>query len=328
MPLHDFVEYWAAGQLNLQGENPYDPERVHQLEREAGRSSEGILMWNPPWTLALVMPLGLLDCRTAHLLWLALQFAVIAWCTDALWRLYGGATGRRWLAWLLAFTFLPTLFSLTAGQIAPLVLLGSVLFLVLLKQGRDALAGAATVLLAIKPHLSYLFWIALLLWSVRQRRWGVLGGGVLVGGAALAAALLCNPAVLGQYWHTFTSQPPVQYRSPTLGTVLRTTAGRGTVPPTIPGDGPRTAVVRFLLAAPRARAGTGASDCRHCCSRPYSQLPMELGRSIWYCCSCRSSRWPPLCGDRGRLPPPLTWLSMAWPRRSWPARSNTSDSFG
>lgn len=221
LPLHDFVEYWAAGRLNAGGENPYDPERIHDLEREAGRDGEGILMWNPPWTLPLVMPLGRLDCRTAHLLWLALQFAAVAVCADVLWRLYGGAAERRWIAWLLAFAFVPTLISLTAGQISPLVLLGVVLFLAALRQGRDGLAGAATVLVAIKPHLAYLFWLALLLWCIRQRRWAILGGGLLAGLLALAAAVACNPSVLAQYAHTFTNRPPAQYRSPTLGTALR-----------------------------------------------------------------------------------------------------------
>jgi hypothetical protein len=221
LPLHDFVEYWAAGRLNVHGDNPYDPQRVHELERATGRTSEGVLMWNPPWTLPLVMPLGLLDCRTAHWLWLCLHFAIVTWCADTLWRLYGGPVAQRWIAWLLAFSFLPTVFSLTAGQISPLVLLGAVFFLVCIQRGHDALAGATAVLLAIKPHLSYLFWIALLFWSVRQRRWSVLGGGLLTGALATGIALWCNPAVLSQYWHTFTHQPPAQYRSPTLGTLLR-----------------------------------------------------------------------------------------------------------
>jgi hypothetical protein len=225
LPLHDFVEYWAAGRLNVHGENPYDPERILQLEREAGRGSEGILMWNPPWTLPLVMPLGLLPCRTAHLLWLALHFAVLAWCADALWRLYGGPAAKRGIAWLLAFTFVPSLFTLTAGQIAPLVLLGAVLFLIFLQQGRDKCAGAVLVLLAIKPHLAYLVWLALLLWCLRERRGGVLLGGLLAGVAAVGVALAFNPAVLGQYWHTVTQQPPAQYRSPTLGTLLRLLVG-------------------------------------------------------------------------------------------------------
>jgi hypothetical protein len=184
-------------------------------------------MWNPPWTLPLVMPLGLLDCRTAHLLWLALQFVAVLWGTDALWRHYRGAVERRGLAWLLAITFLPTLFSLTVGQISPLVLLGAVLFLICIQQGRDAQAGAAAVLLAIKPHLAYLFWIALLLWCIRQRRWKVLGGGLVTALAAVAVALASNPAVLGQYWHTFTHRPPAQYHSPTLGTALRLLLGDG-----------------------------------------------------------------------------------------------------
>jgi hypothetical protein len=227
MPLHDFVEYWAAGYLNLHGENPYDPDRIQELEQAVGRDTPGILMWNPPWTLSLVMPLGLLSCRTAHLVWLLVHFLVLAWCADALWRRYGGPLEQRWLSWVLAFTFLPTIFTLTAGQIAPLVLLGAALFLVCIHQGRDGLAGAATVLLAIKPHLSYLFWLALLLWTVRERRWKGIAAGLLAGLLALVVPLYFNPAVLHQYWHTFTSQPPAQYRSPTLGTAVRLLIGEG-----------------------------------------------------------------------------------------------------
>ncbi|MGH7224223.1 MAG: glycosyltransferase 87 family protein, partial [Gemmataceae bacterium] len=126
---------------------------------------------------------------------------------------------------MLTFAFVPTLFCLTVGQIGPLLLLGAVGFLVAVKQRRDGWAGAAAVLLAVKPHLVYLFWIALLLWTLRRRRWAVLGGGLLAGGLAVGVALLCNPHVLNQYWFTFTHQPPAQYRSPTLGMALRLLLG-------------------------------------------------------------------------------------------------------
>src|SRR5262245_20872546 len=128
LPLFDFVEYWAAGHLNAAGANPYDPDLVHELERQTGRTEPGVLMWNPPWTLTLVMPFGVLPVRLAHVLWLLMQFAALGLAADLLWRLYGGDAGRRWLAWLVAFTFLPSLFALTAGQVAPLILLGAVLF--------------------------------------------------------------------------------------------------------------------------------------------------------------------------------------------------------
>jgi hypothetical protein len=235
LPLHDFVEYWAAGRLVTLGENPYDPERMHELERQAGRGDEGILMWNPPWVLPLVAPLGLLDVRTAHLLWMLFHLGVIAFCADVLWRLYDGNSSARIVALLVAFTFLPTWFALLAGQISPLLLLGAVGFLALRRRGNDFAAGAAAVLLAVKPHLAYLFWLALLLWAAsakpqaadRQRRRRVLLGGALTGLALTGIALVLDPGVLRQYWHTFTQQPPEQYRSPTLGTLLRLALGDG-----------------------------------------------------------------------------------------------------
>ena len=113
LPLFDFVEYWAAGHLNAHRENPYDHDRVEELEREAGRTEKSVLMWNPPWTLTLAMPFGLFPVdrvRTAQLLWLLLQFAALVYSADALWRYYGGDAGQRWLAWLIAFTFVPSLF--------------------------------------------------------------------------------------------------------------------------------------------------------------------------------------------------------------------------
>src|SRR5437773_620254 len=69
LPLYDFAEYWAAGHLEARGENPYDPERIHELEQQLGRETEAVLMWNPPWTLPLVLPFGVLPARLAHLLW-------------------------------------------------------------------------------------------------------------------------------------------------------------------------------------------------------------------------------------------------------------------
>jgi hypothetical protein len=221
LPLYDFVEYWAAARLTLQGENPYDIERMEQLQRDVGRGDEGVLMWNPPWTLPFVLPLGVLDVRVAHLAWLGLHFLVLGFCADRLWRMYGGSADHRWLAWVVALTFLPCYFALTAGQISPLILLGATLFLQFSERRSEALMGATAALLAIKPHLCYLFWTALLCWSIRERRWRVLAAGAATGLALTAIPLALDPALLQQYGHAVTSQPPAQYRSPTLAHCLR-----------------------------------------------------------------------------------------------------------
>ena len=225
-PPDDFVEYWVAARLTLDGRNPYDPAQLLPLQRAAGRDTdEAIMMWNPPWSLAVVLPLGLIPAREAQLLWLVVNLAAVGYCGDRLWLLSGGSRDRRWVGWAVALAFLPTLFALQSGQISPLLLLGAVLFLECRRRGWPVLAGAATVLLAAKPHLAYLIWAAIACEAVVQRRAGVIAGGVLAGVLATLAPLAFNPHVLHQYADAMANRPPAQWVSPTLGTLLRMAFG-------------------------------------------------------------------------------------------------------
>src|SRR6266478_2103531 len=128
--LQDFVEYWAAGHLNASGQNPYDRELMAKVEQEV-RPYLGleVMMWNPPWTLTLVMPLGLLACHWAHLIWLILSLTILLVGADFLWRFYGGVLRYRGISWFIALCFTPTILVLEMGQITPLTLLGLVGFL-------------------------------------------------------------------------------------------------------------------------------------------------------------------------------------------------------
>lgn len=220
LPLHDFVEYWAAGQLLANGENPYDLARIHELEQLAGRTEDPILMWNPPWVLPFVLPLGWLPVHAAHLLWLAVNLLALLAAAHLLWQHYGGDAERAWLGPVLGLAFVPALSALIVGQISPLVLLGAAAFLPLLRARRDFAAGAVTTLLAIKPHLAYLFWVALLVWAIAARRPRVLLGGALTGVLLTGVALAFRPTVLTDYWDTF-RQTPAQYASPTIGYLIR-----------------------------------------------------------------------------------------------------------
>lgn len=223
--LQDFVEYWAAGRLNARGANPYDAADLYAQERAVSPGlTEAIMMWNPPWMLSLAMPFGLLPAHAAYWLWLAGQLAAVLYSADWLWRFFGGPARRRWLAWLVCLGFIPTLFLLRMGQVSGFVLLGVVLFLRFQAQGRDACAGAAMVLAALKPHLLVPFGAAVVLWAVRGRRWHVFAGaaGALV--ALSVAPVLCNPDVFDQYREAMAHRTP-EMMSPTLGSVLRLLLG-------------------------------------------------------------------------------------------------------
>jgi len=225
-PPDDFVEYWAAARLTLAGDNPYDGEKLLPLQQAAGRDTDKpIMMWNPPWALAVVLPLGLVPAREAQLLWLLVNFAAITFCGDRLWLMIGGSRTQRWIGWATALVCLPTLFALQSGQIGPLLLLGAVLFLECERRGWPMTAGAATVLLAVKPHLAYLVWVAILGNALIRRRAGVILGGILAGMAATAIPLACNGQVVHQYIDAMVNRTPEEWLSPTWGSVLRLAFG-------------------------------------------------------------------------------------------------------
>ena len=225
-PPDDFIEYWAAAKLTLDGRNPYDPEQLLPLQQAAGRDTdEAVMMWNPPWSLAVVLPLGALDPRVAQLLWLAANLAAVGFCGDRLWLLADGAREKRWVGWGVALAFLPTLFALQSGQIPPLVLLGGVLFLECRRRGWPVLAGAATLLLAVKPHLAYLVWLAILCEAVTRREFRVILGGLAAGVVAVLIPLAFDPQLIAQYADAMGNRPPAQWKSPTLGTLLREVFG-------------------------------------------------------------------------------------------------------
>jgi hypothetical protein len=223
--VQDYVEYWAAGRLNAQGLNPYDSDALYHQELQASPAlTEAIMMWNPPWTLAVAMPFGLLPARAGFVAWLWLNLSVVLVCADWLWGYFGGPARRRWLAWAVCLLFAPTFFVLRMGQITPLILLALVGFLYFEQHGRLALAGAAVALAAIKPHLALFVGLALLLWAVDRRRWSVLAGGALMLAILTAIPLACNPQVLRQYQDAMTHSPP-RMLSPTLGALLRVAFG-------------------------------------------------------------------------------------------------------
>ncbi len=225
-PPDDFIEYWAAARLALDGQNPYDPALILPIQLSAGRDTDqAVIMWNPPWSYAAVLPFGLLPAREAQLLWLFVNLAAVCLCGDRLWLLFGGGRDRRWAGWVIALGFVPTLFVLQSGQISVLPLLGAVLFLEFERRGWPFLAGAATVLLAIKPHLAYLVWAAILCDSIARRRVAMIAGGITAGIASTLAALAVDPQLLSQYADAMAHRPPSQWLSPTIGSLLRLAFG-------------------------------------------------------------------------------------------------------
>jgi Glycosyltransferase family 87 len=227
IPVDDFSAYWAAARLQLQGLNPYSQALILEIERSAdSKVHEPLVMLNPPWTIALLLPFGMLDYPVGRIAWLCTGFLAVVLGACWTWQVYAGSLRHVWVALLLSFLFLPLWIVLVLGQIDLLILVGITGFLYFESRHRRLIAGLFLVLMTIKPHLFYLFWIALILWVIESRRWSILAGAVCSGLAATLLATVWNPRVMFQYLDVTLSQlPPLNWRTPTFGTFLRVQFG-------------------------------------------------------------------------------------------------------
>jgi len=193
----DFVVYWATGQQLAHHANPYDPESMGRIERSAGLAAGyGVLyMRNPPWGLALALPLGFVGLRSGALLWSLILVGCLAASVRILWLMHGRP--RNQLHWL-ALSFAPALECLIVGQTSLFALLGLVLFL-RLNGSRPFLAGMSLWLCTLKPHLFVPFGVVLLAWIAVAKSYKILAGASVAMAASCALTYLISPLAWTEY---------------------------------------------------------------------------------------------------------------------------------
>ena len=218
----DFVEYWAAGSLNLSGGNPYDPEQLLPLQLETGRHfGVPVMMWNPPWMLLIAMPFSIFSYPVSRVLWILIFIIVMVVSINLTWQLYDGSPKYRWVGWVIGFTFLPYLEALKTGQTGPLLLLGMAGFLFFMNNKRFWLAGVFLSLLLVKPHILYLVLIAVALWSIYEKQLRVILGTGISLAFATFIVWVANPKVINQYFYAAANYPPQDWATPTIGGITR-----------------------------------------------------------------------------------------------------------
>jgi hypothetical protein len=168
-----------------------------RIERSAGLPAQdgAMLMRNPPWDLALALPLGLTSVRMGALIWCLLLLGCLMLSVRMLWQMHGRPD--NYLHWL-GVSFAPALLCVTMGQTSLFALLGFVLFL-RLHGSRPFLAGTSLWLCALKPHLFLAFGVVLLAWVLVTKSYKVLAGAAMALAASCAAASVIYPAAWTDY---------------------------------------------------------------------------------------------------------------------------------
>ncbi len=170
----DFVSFWAAGRMLLEGAGPaiYDIE-AHRAVEQAAVGHVGLMPfpYPPPFAL-IVAPFGAVPYGTAFGLWVAATLALYL------------AAARRWMPPLVALAQPSVLVNGFIGQAA---FLTSAVFMAgtRLLATRPMLGGVILGLLAVKPQLGILLPLAL----VAGRQWRAFAGAALSSIALLLAPL-------------------------------------------------------------------------------------------------------------------------------------------
>ena len=215
----DFVVYWATGQQLAHHANPYDADAMLRMEDAAGFAVKGRtqLMRNPPWGLAVALPLGFLGLRSAALVWSMALIASLALSVRLIWRMNGSPAN---FLHLIGLTFAPALLCLMMGQTTLFAMLGFVLFLYL-HRGNPFLAGASLWLCALKPHLFLPIGVVLVVWILVTRSYRLIMGAVFALAASSLLATIVFPAVWTDYALMFKSTGVAADQVPCLSVALR-----------------------------------------------------------------------------------------------------------
>jgi hypothetical protein len=212
----DVVCYWAAAKLVASGQSPYDIHLQTAVQRQYGWDKEttgfGVYdflpYYYPPWfglLWVVFLPLGFSAAKFA---WFFLNVELTLVTGYLLKDVVPGMA--RWAPVALAGLFVFSLACALLGQTAILVFFLAALSWRLLEAGRDRSAGVALAWLTIKPQLTAVLLLAVLLRLALQRRWNAVGAFFLT---LLALALLST--LLVPSWPLEMLRAPRRTPSPT-----------------------------------------------------------------------------------------------------------------
>lgn len=195
----DYIQYWAAGQFLVHGGDPYDSDKVLELEQQQGyKADRPVVVRTPPWSLFLFLPLGLTSAFWGWVLWMVASASALIASVRLTWKMLGKTQETRSVCVVVGYTFAPVLGCLLAAQIGLLLLMGIVLFLAW-EEKRPFLAGASLLLSFAKPHLLVFFWLAFLIWVLARKKFMAAAGFCTAVVGATLVALVFDHASFQHY---------------------------------------------------------------------------------------------------------------------------------
>ncbi|HEY6074849.1 MAG TPA: glycosyltransferase family 87 protein, partial [Anaerolineales bacterium] len=180
-----------------------------------------IMAWNPPSLFVFLLPLSWLPFDAARVVLLIINLIIISAATLMLSHLYLPVANAKFVMTCLifAFVFPPVVAGIFAGQVTFFVFLGLVSCVMLIKRGQWFWAGAALILVTIKPQLVILSVIYLLVYMAQKRQFQGWLGLLLAGIFCSLVLFVFRPAWISDLIGEM-AIAPVHWFTPTIGGLL------------------------------------------------------------------------------------------------------------
>lgn len=228
---NDFLRYWTASKIFITGGNPYNFESLHQMQKtikpDLDTQGEGDKVWNPPWLMLLLSPLTIFNFNIATKIWILINISLITISLFLLWEIVFEPNDRKGLILVYGagFLFSNTIDLIRLGQISSLLLIGLVITIWCLQKKFFYWVGFGILLLTIKPQVTYLVLLVILIWVIRNKQWGVIVGLVISGMVSIIVVSIIFPDWLSSYLQTIFTLPYSQIYTSTLGSFVEVKFG-------------------------------------------------------------------------------------------------------
>jgi hypothetical protein len=197
-PGHDYLAIHAAARLLASGENPYNVGALFRVQQPLKATAPALYgrmdfipYYYPPWLALACVPLTALSFPVAKVVWVYLSYQALVLAGQGLRELPGLPSRTTIVLGLLA---VPACLAAHMGQTSALVLLLLVVAWRLIERGSDGWAGVALAWLTFKPQMTVVVVPAVLIWSGRRGRWGVVRGFTAMLGALCLGCALVVPS--------------------------------------------------------------------------------------------------------------------------------------
>ncbi len=215
----DSIAFWAGVQNIVNGENPYDPERileVQQLENSSQTSPQVFL--NPPWSIPIFIPFFSSTFIVSTLIWKFSTVLFLLLSVVSFRDIFLNSKCSFGVLSLLAILHQPIFHLLHVGQNS-FLLLFCCLFTFKNFYSRPLLAGIACSVLSIKPQGVFLLGLLLILESFKRRNYVFLVSGLLGFLFLNGAVLVLRPEIFYN-WRSIELNP-LNYVNSSLPSVLK-----------------------------------------------------------------------------------------------------------